>query len=216
MTYLLTQIVIFIIAAALLGFIVGWMLRSVKGEEKVSLLAEEYEERIKSNDSFHQQELDEFADNAKSMRAEVARLATNNTALRKTIDQNNKALELAHDEISQLSWKLKETETFNQELQSAAGLTDDMEDPDLEFDETIAEELVGLEGLPEDKTIPLPEDPLVDTRDNTIAEENAGTNDNPVENKPLAGFGQISRILWAKMALKSLIRCRTHSWESAC
>lgn len=181
MTYLVSQIAFLILAAALLGLIVGWMLRAVKGEEKVSLIAKEYEERITANDSFHQQELDEFADNAKSMRAEVARLATNNTALRKTIDQNNKALELAHDEISQLSWKLKETETFNQELQSAAGLTDDMEEPDLEFDETIAEELVGLEALPEDATIPIPEDPLVDTRDNTIAEENAGTHDNPVE-----------------------------------
>lgn len=182
MTYLITQIILFITVAALIGLVVGWMLRSVKHDERLTSLADEYEEKIKANDSFHQQELEEFAESTKSMRAEVARLATNNTALRRTIDQNNKALELAHDEVSQLSWKLKETESFNRELQNATGLTAELEEePDLEFDETIAEELVGLDELPMDGTIPLPDDALIDTKDKTIAETGDSSADGPVE-----------------------------------
>ncbi|HBR96473.1 MAG TPA: hypothetical protein DD979_03730 [Gammaproteobacteria bacterium] len=178
MTYLMSQIALYIIAAALLGLLVGWMLRSVKADEKSTLLAEEYEEKRRVSENYHQQELDEFAEKVKSLRAEVTRLETNNTALRKTIDQNNNALELAHDEISQLSWKLKESETFNRELQAAAGLSEEEldEDAQLEFDETVAEELVDLDKDTDPKN---KRDNHSNTRDETIAE--AADADGPVE-----------------------------------
>ncbi len=107
MTYLVSQIILFLIAANLLGLIIGWMLRSINADEKAHIVENKYKQKMLTTEKYHREEVQEFAQNTKRIRAEVSRLNTNNKALRVTIDNSNKTLEQARSEILLLSSKLK-------------------------------------------------------------------------------------------------------------
>ncbi len=137
MIYLISQIAAFIVAACLLGLAVGWKLKSIKADKKSEEIEEKYKLKLAGQDKHHQQEIEEFAENAKKLRVEVSRLTTNNKALRDTIVKNNRALEIARNEISTLGWQLKQAEIPPDGLDNAMeNLSVESERAD-EFDKTL-------------------------------------------------------------------------------
>ena len=184
MIYLISEIIFFIVAAALLGLGVGWMVRSIGVDAKIGKLQQTYEERILAQDKLHRQEVTEFAESAKKNRAEVSRLETNNKALRDTIEQNSQALSLAQTEVSRLKARLEKSEHVLREIEAMEnGELDAIGDEEVnEFDETIAEqgrlidEVEADDKLADaDQTLAIPDGTMAQT----IAEESS--NDRSVE-----------------------------------
>ena len=184
MIYLISEIILFIVAAALLGLGVGWMVRSIGVDAKIGKLQQTYEERILAHDKLHRQEVTEFAESAKKNRAEVSRLETNNKALRDTIEQNSQALSLAQTEVSRLKARLEKSEHVLREIEAMEnGELDAIGDEEVnEFDETIAEQGRLIEEVEADdkladadQTLAIPDGTMAQT----IAEESS--NDRSVE-----------------------------------
>lgn len=184
MIYLISEIILFIVAAALLGLGVGWMVRSIGVDAKIGKLQQTYEERILAQDKLHRQEVTEFAESAKKNRAEVSRLETNNKALRDTIEQNSQALSLAQTEVSRLKARLEKSEHVLREIEAMEnGELDAIGDEEVnEFDETIAEQGRLIEEVEADdkladadQTLAIPDGTMAQT----IAEESS--NDRSVE-----------------------------------
>lgn len=184
MMYLISEIILFIVAAALLGLGVGWMVRSIGVDEKVGKLQQNYEERMLAQEKLHRQEVTEFAEAAKKSRAELSRLETNNKALRDTIEQNSHALQLAQTEVNRLKERLEKSEHVLREIEAMEnGDLDPIGDADVgEFDETIAEQSRLIEdvlsqddAIAADQTLDIPDGTMAQT----IADES--TNDRSVE-----------------------------------
>lgn len=184
MIYLISEIIFFIVAAALLGLGVGWMVRSIGVDAKIGKLQQTYEERILAQDKLHRQEVTEFAESAKKNRAEVSRLETNNKALRDTIEQSSQALSLAQTEVSRLKARLEKSEHVLREIEAMEnGELDAIGDEEVnEFDETIAEQGRLIEEVEADdkltdadQTLAIPDGTMAQT----IAEESS--NDRSVE-----------------------------------
>ncbi len=113
MIYLVFEIILYILAAGLLGFLVGWMLSSINSGRKADTIERRNRQKTLTLEKEHREEIDDFANNNRRFRAEVSRLNTNNKALRNNINRNNHALEIARSEISLLSQKLKTHEDLN-------------------------------------------------------------------------------------------------------
>ncbi|MDO6459117.1 hypothetical protein Q4485_00250 [Granulosicoccaceae sp. 1_MG-2023] len=184
MTYLISEIALFIAAAALLGLGVGWMIRSIGVKDSFNKQQQAYEERILAQEKLHRQEVTEFAESAKKNRAEVSRLETNNKALRETIEQNTQALSLAQTEVARLRERLEKSEHVLREIEALEnGDPSVIGDEEVsEFDETIAEQtrMVSDAGgqdhaLTNDETLDLPDATMAQT----IAEDSS--NDRSVE-----------------------------------
>jgi hypothetical protein len=107
MIYLASQIILFLLAATVLGLVVGWMLNGINAKKQADAASRRFRQKTLTLEKEHREEIDDFAQNNKRFRAEVSRLNTNNKALRENLNINNRALEIAQSEIALLSERLK-------------------------------------------------------------------------------------------------------------
>ncbi len=116
MIYLVSEIILFLIAASILGLVVGWMLSTINAMRNADEVARRTRQKTLTLEKEHREEIDDFANNNKRFRAEVTRLNTNNKALRLNINKINHQLEIARSEISLLSEKLKKQDVADDEF----------------------------------------------------------------------------------------------------
>ena len=132
MIYLMSEIALYLLAAAVFGALVGWMLHAIESDNKAEANERLHKQKLLTNEKNHRDILEKYSQNSKRLRAEVSRLNTNNKALRANINSNNRTLEMARSEIATLSKKIAQYEIDIPEL---AMLHDD--DSEQDFDKTM-------------------------------------------------------------------------------
>ena len=116
MKFLIIEIFLCLLAASLLGLIIGWLCKSAFSRRKLRKREAEWDTRYKDLEAEHHSAVDAYENERNQLGAQISSLETQKKTLNSSLEANKSAVHKAHIEVQQLSKKQKDTQDRLQKM----------------------------------------------------------------------------------------------------
>ena len=109
MKFLITEMALCLLAASILGLIIGWLCKAAFARDKLQLRERAWQNKFHEQEQEHSARIDSAQQESRMLSSRVETLDARNKSLGSSLDTNKSAVHKAHIEVQRLSNKQKET-----------------------------------------------------------------------------------------------------------
>jgi len=111
MKFLITEMALCLVAASILGLIIGWLCKAAFARDKLLARERAWQNKFHENEQEHKARIESAQQETRVLSSRVEALDARNKTLDSSLDTNKSAVHKAHIEVQRLSNKQKETHT---------------------------------------------------------------------------------------------------------
>lgn len=109
MKFLIAEILLCLLAASILGLIIGWLCKAAFAREKLNLREDAWNKKLRESDDRHQGEITEAQRQNEELSNRISSVNNQNQTLTSSLEANKSAVHKAHIEVQQLNKKQKDS-----------------------------------------------------------------------------------------------------------